>query len=474
MSKNKKHKAEILFEGYSNEDVSGSSYLIKYKNDNTLVDFGLFQSSNPLEQYQKNTRDLKFKPKDIKSIVLTHIHVDHVGLVCRLYKLGCEANIYVVKGSKKFLKEMWTDCAKIMGKDCIRLSKMYKRKFKQIYSKNEVDIALSKIIEVDYHNPIKVGNYTELKFMPSGHIIHSAQIDLYINDTDINYRKRMLFAFDLGNYAVPRPFVEDFYKADKYYDVVLGETTYAMSEKRVGKKLRKRDLEKLKNLIDNCEGDVILPSFSLQRSQELIYIIYQLYKNDSNFSKTVILDSPLASRLTKIFAEEIPDKEERLEFNKMLDWCDLHIISDWQTSNELLKSKENKICISSSGFLNGGRILNWLEESLPVEDNVIVFNGYAPPDSLAENIRKNRKYVTINNKKIKKEAKAYILSCFSSHIQHIQMLRYYSSLRCGDIYLVHGNKDNQVLFKELLEEKYKKELKTTKVHVSEMGSKIEL
>lgn len=472
MRRKKIDKVKLLFEGYSCEDVSGSSYIVDYKDDIILVDFGLFQSSNPLEQYQKNNRDLKFKPKEITSVLLTHAHADHSAAIPRLYKLGCKANIYVVKGSKKLLKEMWLDSAKIMSRDSISLNKRYNRKFTPIYTEDDVFKALSRIVEVDYNTPINIGKYSEVNFIPSGHIIHSAQIDLLIKDK--NYNKRMLFAFDLGNYAIKRPFVEEFQKADKYYDIVLGETTYAMSDKKVGRKLRERDIGKLKNIIDSHNGDVILPSFSLQRSQELLYIIYQLYKDNSTFDKTVVLDSPLASRITKIFSEEIPDRNEMLEFSKMLDWKHLNIISSWEESNACMRDGSKKICISSSGFLQGGRVLNWLEETLPDVNNVVVFNGYSPPNSLASNIRNNRKYVTINGKKIIKNAKAYILGSFSSHIQHTQMLKYYTELNCGQIYLVHGNKNSQLKFAELLEDEYKKKLKSTKVFIPDMGCKIEL
>jgi len=471
---NKKDKAKIHFIGNSSEQVTGSSYLCTFKDEVTMVDCGFVQTASKIKQWQLNNANYKFKVKEVDNIILTHFgHLDHQGGLPRLYANGCRAKIFASKGARQYLAVAFADGYKIQVADAELLSKQNGRQFKLGYTEDDIENCLNHIVECEPNKIISIGKYTSFRFSSAYHIVQSNQVELFFNDK--NYKRTAYFSGDLGNTNIDKPFLEPF-KPIKKFDVAVVETTYAMNPKSVGEKDRAKDREKLQSVIrQTCfenKGKVIIASFSMMRLQELMYELYQMYHEDENFKTDIVIDTPLGIKICDMFSDLIPEKDYELWYN-IVNWDRFIFVKDWKDSESAVKSIKPSICIASSGFCQGGRILDYIQHSLGDERNTFVFVGYSSADSLAGIIKEGKKkLVEVNGIQVKNKANVVNLLSFSSHIQHKQMLELYSDFNCKEIYLVHGEKERQYPFAELLSGEYAKVGKTTKVFVPNINDEI--
>lgn len=478
MGKHKKYKTKISFISNSAESVTGSSYLIEYKDEKTLVDCGFIQHRNKLTQWQLNNQNYKYKVKEIDNIIITHFaHLDHQGGLARLYANGCRAKIFAIKGATEYLRIAFADNYKIMLKDAEYLSGTSGKKVKPSYKEEDIERMLSHIVEVDYGTKILIGEHTRLRFTSAYHVAGSAQVELFIDDSDSGYRRKLYFSGDLGNSLIDKKFLVKF-EPVKNFDFGVVETTYAMNLKPATQKVRDKDREKLATVIrETCienKGKVCIGAFAMNRAQELIYELYMLYRKDKNFNIPVIVDSPLTHKISEMFERIIPDSDVEL-WKDIMAWDNLYFTKDWEDSETARRNKMPAIIISASGFMDAGRIRQWLQELLPDSKNRIVFVGYSDEGSLATEIKEGKKKVLdIDGIKVKNNAKSIILNSFTSHIQHNSMLNLYSSFNCENIFLVHGEKSNQYQFAQLLEDEYRKQNKTTKVFVPRLNDVVEI
>lgn len=475
MAKHKKDRVKISFISNSAEDVAGSSYLVQYKDDITMLDYGLVQCSNKLKQWTLNNANFKFKVKDINNIIISHQNIDHFGSLPRLYANGCRADIYVYKNMGKYMKLAFEDGLKINTKDAELLSNQHGKNFKLPYTEEDIEITLAHIIEVDDEQLIKISDNMSFIFHSAYHIAGANQIELIVDEG--NTKKNILYTGDVGNIEIDKPFLHPFRKVNKC-DVAIVETTYGGNPKSVNEKTRAKDREKLQTTIrQTClekKGKVLLGAFAYQRVQELMYEIYMLYKDDKSFNIPVLIDSPLAIKICNIFEDLIPEKDVEL-WNDIMNWENFKFINEWEDSDSAIKSNTPMIIIACSGFAENGRIRGWLQNTIGDENNTVVFVGYSSEDSLAGILKEGKKkIVEIDGLKIKNKIKVVNLLSFSSHMQHKQLLKYYSDMNCGQLFLVHGNKESQYIFAEQLSEEYAKKSKTTKVFIPRLNDVVEI
>jgi metallo-beta-lactamase family protein len=391
-----------------------------------------------------------------------------------LYANGCNAKIYANKGSAEYLRVAFKDSYKIMLSDMAYIEKVYGKKLKQPYTEEDIDKVINSIVEVDYDIKLNVSDFFTIRLSSAYHIAMSSQIELFVRDG--NYRKKLYFSGDLGNININKPFLEPFNKIVNS-DIAVVESTYAMNLKNVTEKTRTKDREKLQTVIrETCEekgGKVIIASFSMQRLQELMYELYFLYK-DSDSKIPIVIDTPLGIKISNLFESLIPTKDVEV-WNEIMNWDRIQFINDWEDSESCILSSKPMIVIASSGFCEGGRIRSYIKENLNNENNTFVFVGYSSEDSLAGIIKNGKKkYIEIDGVSVKNKAKVVNLMSFSSHMQHNEMLKYYSDMNCQEIYLVHGEKSKQYEFAQLLEDRYRGKNKTTKVFVPNMNDTIEI
>jgi metallo-beta-lactamase family protein len=469
MSKNKKDKIKISFIGGNSDSVTGSMILIETLDKKIILEAGLFQCGSIRDAYEINSRRFKFKPSQIDYIFLNHNHIDHSGLLPRLYKEGCNARIITPIHATKFLSILLRDSCRIINSDIEVLNKKSNKALTPLYSIEDVENTLEHIEECEFNNTYNLDDNMAFEFIPAGHIINSAQLVLYI--TQNNHTQKLLYTSDLGNIKLSKikPFVDKFEKVNKV-NIAIVESTYSNRDKSVKMKDYEKDLEKMKSVImETCverKGRVLIPSFAMDRSQFILKILYDLFGSDVNFDIPIIIDSPMTCDIFDVYGEILEGEDKEL-FDKIISWKNVKFVRDSDESRALINDKQPKVIISSSGMMTKGRSKNYCKSILPDSNACILFAGYSSEGSLAWKIKngKEQKTITIDNKPYKNKCNIVSLNSFSSHIQRDDMIAYYSQINCDKICLVHGNMDGKISLKQDLDDKFSKENKTTKVIV---------
>ena len=432
-----------------------------------------------LENYRANMKFVqKIKPQEIEYIIIGHCHQDHIGMIPTLYTRGkCNAKIIVPKGSTAILKEMWLDSSFINCRDVEVLNIKDDRNYEPFYTEDIVYKTLDYVQEIESDNIVKLSDELAIRYTDAGHILLSKQCEVYINGG--SHTRKILFSSDLGNIATQdtRVFVENF-KPISSCNIAIMECTYSSKDRQCTKETYKKDIEKIKSVVEQYCVDnnnrVLIPSFSLDRTPYILWILYSLFGKDENFKVPILVDSPLANRLLDCYSSILEDDRKEL-FDEMMSWKNIRRVITPEDSKAAISDKEAKVILSSSGMLTAGRSVKWTQSILPHENDCILFMGYSGEDTLAWKIKHNKdnKTININGKPYKNNAQIYDLKSFSSHMQRIDMINYYKSINCEKIYLVHGD-SNKIEFKHDLEEAIFDCLKSTKVVAVNNGTKISL
>jgi len=474
MSK-KKEKIKINFIGANADQVTGSCTHIVMNNKQILLECGLMQGGKTiLEDYRNNVKKFSFNASQIDYVFVGHAHADHCAMIPRLIKEGFEGKIIVPKGSSSIIYEICKDCAFIMFKDCESLRKKYKDKqFLPAYTEEHVNLMMDHIYEYEMETNYCLDDNVSFTFYNSQHIVCSAQIMLWL--TQNNHTKKIIYTSDLGNISVENNYVQEITKLQKA-NLLIGEATYCEHSKPLTHKHRKKDLEKIKCVIDQCvenNSSCLIPTFSLHRTQEMITEIYKIYKNN-NVNIDFIIASPLANKICDIFLQILKGEQLKL-FTEVMNWSKLKRVRDYDKVNELLNDKKPHVWLASSGFMTAGYSRSICSYLLGNSKNTIILSGYAPEGSLAYKIKNGTtKTITIDDKVCKNLATAVILKSFSSHMQYYDLLKYYSDSFVEKICIVHADKKHKIDFCKTLQSEINNKNKTQRVVCVTNGTSINL
>lgn len=432
-----------------------------------------------LESYKKNRKILQsIRPAEISMVIVGHLHLDHQGLIPALFKSqNCNTRIIVPLHSFSILKEMWLDAAFINQRDSEYLTTKTGRQVEPLFTEADVFEALRHVEEYPSEEIIQLDENLAIRYVPAGHILLSQQCEIFVGN---NHKRKILFTSDLGNLNIQdnKIFVERFKPVSKA-NIVIGEATYAARERRNTKGDVKKDIEKIRTVIDQYCIDnhhrILIPVFSLDRMPYMLWIIYSLFKDNPSFNIPVLIDSPLAIRLLKCYSS-ILDGDRKEKFDDMMSWKNIKLIVDPEDSRAAIADKGAKVILSSSGMLCAGRSIYWTTDVLTHSDDCILFCGYAGPDTLAYRIKngKEQKTISINGKPYKNRCQIVDLKSFSSHMQREDLINYYKSINCEKIYLVHSDPDSKLAFKEDLGAAIADVLKSTRVVAVNKSTKITL
>ena len=432
-----------------------------------------------LENYKANMKYIqKIRPQELQYIIIGHVHQDHIGMIPTLYARGkCNAKIIVPKGSTSILKEMWLDSSFINCRDVEVINLKNDRNYEPFYTEDVVYKTIEYIEEIDSDKIVSLSDELAIRYTDAGHILLSKQCEVYINGG--SRTRKILFSSDLGNISTQdtRVFVENF-KPVTSANIAIMECTYASKERQCTKETYKKDVTKIKSVVEQYCIDnnsrVLIPSFSLDRTPYILWILYSLFGKDENFKIPILIDSPLANRLLDCYSS-ILDGEKKELFDEIMSWNNIKRVIQPEASKIAIADKSAKIILSSSGMLTAGRSVKWTQSILPNENDCILFMGYSGENTLAWKIKhgKDHKTININGKPYKNKAQIYDLKSFSSHMQRNEMLNYYKSINCEKIYLVHSD-SNKIEFKHDLENAIADCLKSTKVVAVNSGTKISL
>lgn len=476
MGKKSKEKISVRFCGGNSWDVTGSCIYVETPNRKILLECGLWQSTgSTLENWKINSKKFDFKPGKLDYVFSCDRHVDHTGLIPRLYASGASCPIIAPRGSKPIAEILMRDSARIIAGDAASLSEKFGREYVPFYLDSDVDEALSHWMEYD-DEIHELDEFVKFRFVPSGHIPFARQLELWI--TEGNVTKKIVYTSDLGNIHLPKPYTKP-YKSifDQRADIVIAESTYAHEEKIANKKMRKKDLEKLRIVVEQTcieqKRRILIPSFALARTQEIVTVLYDLFSKE-NFDIPVYIDSPMAQNISRAYCDVL-EGEAAEEWREVLAWKNIRFVGDYVESRELRDSGKPCIVIASSGFMVAGRSVSWCASLLPNTDDRIVTIGYAPPGSMAYTIKQGeQKTISISGKRYANRCQITNLGSFSSHIQRDSIVKEYGRVNAEKLFLVHGNMDGRISVKPEIEAELSKNNLATKVVIVQKNTTINI
>lgn len=461
----KKDKIQISFCGENSADVTGSCIWIKTPSKQILLELGLWQScGSTLENYKVNNKHFKFKAKDIDYLFIAHSHADHLCRAPLLYKRGGHAQIIAPKDTKPLAEILLRDSANIMKCDADELSIKFNRDYTPIYDESDVNECLKHYTEYPIGDIVQLDDNLKFRFVPSGHILNSAQLELWI--TEGNITKKIAYTSDLGNVHIKKYFTNEF-EPIKRADIFIGESTYARENKIADNKMRAKDLEKLESAIrQTCieeRGRVLIPVFAQDRAQNMLMCLYNIFGHDESFEIPILVDSPMAKNICEAY-KKLLDGDAATKWQAAISWKNVHFVEDHIESREWRDSEQPVVVLSSSGMIVKGRSTAWACRIVPKVHDRIITCGYATDGSIAAIIKEGKqKTITISGKRVANKCQITNLYSFSSHMQRDSLLKNYGNVQAEKIILVHGEMNGKVQFAKELQEELSKNNLTTKV-----------
>ncbi|PKL50249.1 MAG: MBL fold metallo-hydrolase [Planctomycetes bacterium HGW-Planctomycetes-1] len=444
---------KLTFHGAAGE-VTGSAHIVTINGKNILLDCGLFQGKRK-EAFEKN-RNFLFDPAKIDVMLLSHAHMDHSGNVPTLIKNGYKGKVYCTDATADLCEIMFQDCAHIQTYDVEYVNKKRLRQgkapFEPLYTAEDADKAMQHLEPVPYSKPFKIFDDVEVCFHDAGHILGSAF-------TEINFRengstKKLMFTGDIGRRDIP--ILKD--------PVVIKDIDYLITESTYGDRKHppaedvKAALKEVVDKICQTKGKLIIPAFSVGRTQYLVYLLNKLYTEGKIEPLPVYVDSPLSSAATKIYTKhrECWDSaavEFLIDGRKPFDFETLRYTEDVEESKSLNNIPGPMIIISASGMCEAGRILHHLKNNITDPKNIVLIVGYMAQNTLGRRIAEHQKEVKVFGTPMPLEAGVDEIAALSAHADQFEMLDYFG--KCGashieHVFCVHGEQNALEFFSDRL------------------------
>lgn len=447
--------AKIKFCGAA-QTVTGSSHLITLDDGTTiLLDCGLYQGNE--DKYEDFNREWMYEPSDIDYMILSHAHIDHSGRIPKLAKDGYKGDIICTSATRDLAAIMLMDSGFIQEKDVIYVNRRREHKglkpVEPLYTVEDARNCMGQFIGIGYDRWYNLNDKVSVRFRDSGHILGSASVTLRIQKED--YYKYIAFTGDIGR--PDRPILRDPQPLDDV-DYLVCESTYGGKEHGGAPDNKHELLEVIKHTCVEKRGKLIIPAFSVGRTQEIVYMLDQL-ENEKKLPRIpVYVDSPLAVNATDIFTMH-PEcfDDDILQYMSSdpnpFGFNGLHYVRNVEQSKRINAMKEPAIIISASGMMSAGRVKHHLANNIEDSRNTILVVGYCSPGTLGGRIRNGEDEVRIFGETYNVQAEVRILDSFSAHGDEQEMIDYLDNLnrhKLKKVFLVHGEVSRQEKFKEAL------------------------
>ncbi len=441
------------------QTVTGSKHLITTdSNKKILLDCGLFQGKS--DNINELNNFWGFNPSEIDYIIVSHAHIDHTGLLPKLVKDGFNGAIYATEATIDLCEVMLLDSAKIQESDLKYLNKRREKKqlkpIEPLYNEDDAIKTISLFKTIPLNQKFSIDDEVNVETRETGHIIGSVYITLRIKNKE-NQIVTVTFTGDIGR------------KADA---ILKGPSSipvseYIICESTYGNRIHQttKDLEEtlLKIVHETCvekKGKIIIPAFSVDRTQEIIYALDQLAHENKLPKISVYVDSPLSIKATEImnkhrhyFNQEIMDYITK--DGDPFSFPQLKYVQSADESKKINDSKEPCIIISASGMAEAGRVKHHIKNNIEKENTTILLVGYASPETLAGKLKAGERNVRIFGEEFEVLAKIEVLESFSAHADYLEitdlLLPHKNYLK--NLILVHGELETQMDFKTFLIEK---------------------
>jgi len=445
----------LTFLGAAGE-VTGSCYLIETGTVRFLVDCGMFQGGR--EADKKNRTVFMFDPRDIDFVLLTHAHIDHSGLLPRLSAWGFRGPVYCTTATADLLQVMLKDSAYIQEKETEWRNKSRHRSHSTqdlapLYTVTQAEMLLKQLHRVEYDQDIKPHPMIRCRFRDAGHILGSAIIELWVN-THAGHKK-IVFSGDLGQPG--HPVVRDPCFIEQA-DILLIESTYG---NRLHRNLQET-IEELVHVITETlvyqRGNVVIPAFTVGRTQDLLFLLIDLYRQGRLPSMDIYVDSPMAQAATEITLKHIAllDRESSEALRWMNDTAQkprIHFVQDIEESMQL-NHRNGIIIISASGMCDAGRIKQHLKYNLDRPECSIVITGFQAQGTLGRRLVDGAKQVRIYGEEIRVRATVHTIGGLSAHADQADLINWLKHFRAKpeNIFVVHGEPQNAIAFLTAIEQ----------------------
>lgn len=437
------------------QEVTGSCHIVTIDDKKIMIDCGMFQG----EEEEKNNQKFGFNPADIDCILITHAHLDHIGRIPKMVKEGFKGKIYATTPTMDLAYIILMDSAKIMNEDfntkrrkAIRKAKKIK---KPLYGPLDVEKTFNKIKWINPEYGVHKELYEGISFLyqNAGHILGSAFIELsYIQE---GKSKTIVFSGDIGNSN--KLVLPDLQKC-KRADALYVESTYGDREHQSIKSTIKEFKQIIIKTLNN-KGNVLIPSFAIERTQEVLCILRDMHNRGELPKCKIFLDSPMATKATDVYRQ----------YNKELSLSCQHNVEDDGTvfnfnalvytqtpesSRAINEVTSRAIIIAGSGMCNGGRITHHFKHRIWNPKNAVLFVGYQAKGTLGRKIVEGAKWINLYGEDIIVKASIHTINGFSAHADQKAIIKWISKIKkLKKIFLIHGEVESQKIFKEAIKEK---------------------
>jgi metallo-beta-lactamase family protein len=454
--------------------VTGSRYLAEANGSKILVDCGMYQEH---EFLHRNWEAFQPPPQEIDAVLVTHAHLDHCGLIPKLVADGFRGRIICTPATADITKIILLDSAHLQEEDAAYKKKRHIREGRKgpypeipLYTVEDAEAALPLFETHEYDEPVAIGEGIVATFHDAGHVLGSSMIQLKIKQG--NEKRSIVFSGDIGRWD--RPMLHD--------PSVFARTDYIVVESTYGNRAHERtefideELAEIVNSTVEAGGNIIVPSFALQRAQEILYYLNILQIQNRISDIDVFLDSPMAIKIIDVFKcySELFDKDmaSLLKHNKSpFEFPGLKLVQTVEESKRLNDIQGTVMIIAGSGMATGGRIKHHLANNLSRPECTVLFVGFQAAGTLGRQILDGAKSVRIHGLPHRVYARVRHIQGFSAHADRDELLKWFSKLSCNPkhVFITHGEAEAAEDFKKFLMEKTGFE-----VSVPDYGMKVKL
>lgn len=434
------------------KNVTGSKHLLEINGKKILLDCGLFQGGRE-ESYFRNSA-LPKEILDVDAVILSHAHIDHSGALPSLAKAGYAGPIFSTPATRDLCKIMLADSAYIQEQDLRFLSKHIWPAPEPIYDKEDVENVLKLFQTKPYQEWFEPVEGIKIRFIDAGHILGSAQVEIEFRERGESGRlkkKRIGFTGDLGRKNLP--ILRDPDQLKKL-DVLITESTYANRAHEDITGLKAQLLEIVKKTFKRG-GRIVIPAFSVERTQEIIYVLHELHNSgELKFELPIFVDSPLAVNATEVFQKhrECYDLETYKDFIEKgegpFTMNGLEYVRDVERSKELNSLDYPLIIVSASGMCEAGRILHHLRNNISDHRNTVLIVGFQAQNTLGRKLEDRLKEVKIFGRLIERRCEVIVLHAFSGHADQDELFENVKKTKAKKVICTHGEEKSVEYFAE--------------------------
>jgi metallo-beta-lactamase family protein len=438
----------LTFHGAVDGQVTGSMHLLECAGGKFLFDAGMFQGRRA--DADKRNRSLTVDPRTLNAVILSHAHIDHSGRLPLLVREGYHAPIYATPATRDLCAVMLADSAEIQERDAEYLRRHGKEVHAPLYTGSDAVQTQELMIGLPYHRPFYLRRNLSFEFTDAGHILGSASVDLRFAEGPGH---RLVFSGDIGRWGLP--IIRDPEPPSGPVDTLIVESTYAGRDHESVADANARLAEVVRSAAKRG-GKVLIPSFAVGRTQELVYALHELWRERQIPEIPIYIDSPLAIDATQVFRlhPEVFDRKERLagRTSKLFDFPLVRYTADVMESKKLNQLNGPAVIIAASGMAESGRILHHFAHGLGDHRNVALFVGFQAEHTLGYRIQRGDKRVKVFGEEIEVHAQIETIGGYSAHADRSELRKWVRALG-GPIkraFVVHGETTAREAMGELL------------------------